>query len=298
MSLSNPLVCTHSLSKHYGPRAALDDCSLAVSRGEVFGLLGPNGSGKTTLLRLLLGYLRPTAGDAAIDGFDCRRQSLDVRRRTAYLPGETRLFPEMRCTDVLRFFAEVRGQPTYERSLEIARRLDLDLNRRVPQLSTGMKQKLALAGVLAADTPLAILDEPTSNLDPTVRSEVVALVREAKATGRTVIFSSHVLSEVERSCDRVVLLRKGRLVHEQTLSDLRRQHRIRAVLTAPLPEPTPRLAEQLTIVRGPNHQVTIETRDELAPLLGWLATLPLAEVQIEPIGLQSVYDQLYSTSES
>jgi ABC-2 type transport system ATP-binding protein len=147
--------------------------------------------------------------------------------------------------------------------------------------------------VLAADTPLVILDEPTSNLDPTVRSEVVALVREAKAAGRTVIFSSHVLSEVERSCDRVVLLRKGRLVHEQTISALRRQHRIRALLTAPLAAPPPQLAAQLTITSGPNHHVTIEAREELAPLLGWLATLPLAEVQIEPLGLQSVYDQLY-----
>ena len=191
MQQVSSLVRTNLLTKHYGPRAALEDCTLQVGRGEVFGLLGPNGSGKTTLLRLLLGYLRPTAGSAEIDGHDCYRDSVAVHRRTAYLPGETRLFPEMRCTDVLRFFADVRGQATYERSLEIARRLDLDLTRRVPQLSTGMKQKLALAGALAAETPLVILDEPTSNLDPTVRGEVIALVREAKAAGRTVIFLRH-----------------------------------------------------------------------------------------------------------
>jgi ABC-2 type transport system ATP-binding protein len=288
------IVRTTQLTKRYGKLTALDRCDLEVCRGEVLGLLGPNGSGKTTLLRLLLGYLRPTAGEAKVDGFDCRRQSLEVRRRVAYLPGEMRMFPEMRCRDVLRFFADVRRQPTYERSLKLAERLELDLSRHVSQLSTGMKRKLALAGTLAADTPLLILDEPTSNLDTTVRGEVIALVREAKRAGRTVIFSSHVLSEIEQSCDRVVLLRKGRLVCEQVLADLRRQHRILATLAGPLPAPPPELNGQLAITPGQNSHVTIETPGELAPLLSWLATLPLAEVQIEPFGLQAIYDRIHA----
>jgi ABC-2 type transport system ATP-binding protein len=288
------IVRTTQLTKRYGRLTALDRCDLEVRRGEVLGLLGPNGSGKTTLLRLLLGYLRPTSGEARVDGLDCRRQSLEVRRRVAYLPGEMRMFPEMRCRDVLRFFADVRRQPTYERSLQLAERLELDLSRRVSQLSTGMKRKLALAGTLAADTPLLILDEPTSNLDTTVRGEVIALVREAKQNGRTVLFSSHVLSEIEQSCDRVVLLRKGRLVCEQVVADLRRQHRILATLAGPLPAPPPNLDGQLAITSGQNGHVTIETPGELAPLLSWLATLPLAEVQIEPFGLQAIYDRIHS----
>ncbi len=288
------IVRTISLTKRYGKLTALDRCDLDVRRGEVLGLLGPNGSGKTTLLRLLLGYLRPTAGEARVDGLDCRRQSLAVRRRVAYLPGEMRMFPEMRCRDVLRFFADVRRQPTFERSLKLAERLELDLSRRVSQLSTGMKRKLALAGTLAAETPLLILDEPTSNLDTTVRGEVIAFVREAKQAGRTVIFSSHVLSEIEQSCDRVILLRKGRLVYEQVLADLRRQHRILATLSGPLPAPPPDLAGQLAITAGQNSHVTIETPGKLAPLLSWLATLPLAEVQIEPFGLQAIYDRIHT----
>ena len=139
-----------------------------------------------------------------------------------------------------------------ERSLKLAERLELDLSRRVSQLSTGMKRKLALAGTLAADTPLLILDEPTSNLDISVRGEVIALVTEARDAGRTVIFSSHVISEVEQSCDRVVLLRKGRLVFEQIVAELRRQHRIQATLTGPLPAPPAELAGQLVIRHGPN----------------------------------------------
>jgi ABC-2 type transport system ATP-binding protein len=288
------IVRTTQLTKRYGRVTALDRCDLNVSRGEVLGLLGPNGSGKTTLLRLLLGYLRPTAGEARVDGLDCRRQSLEVRRRVAYLPGEMRMFPEMRCRDVLRFFADVRRQPTYERSLKLAERLELDVSRRVSQLSTGMKRKLALAGTLAAETPILILDEPTSNLDATVRGEVIAFVREAKRAGRTVIFSSHVLSEIEQSCDRVVLLRKGQLVCEQVVAELRRQHRILATLAGPLPAPPPELAGHLVIASGPNNHVTIETPGELTPLLAWLAKLPLAEVQIEPFGLQAIYDRYHA----
>ena len=290
------IVRTSSLTKRYGQMTALDRCDLEVRRGEILGLLGPNGSGKTTLLRLLMAYLRPTAGAAEIDGLDCHRHALEVHARVAYLPAEMRMFPEMKCREVLRFFADVRRQPSFERSLKLAERLELDLSRRVSQLSTGMKRKLALAGTLAADTPLIILDEPTSNLDATVRGEVIALVIEARNAGRTVIFSSHVISEVEQACDRVVILRKGRLVYEQVLAELRRQHRIRATLTAPLTPPPPELADQLAITHGPNNLVTIETPGALAPLLGWLAMLPLAQIEIEPFGLQSIYDRFHAVA--
>ena len=147
--------------------------------------------------------------------------------------------------------------------------------------------------MLAVDVPLVILDEPTSNLDPTVRGTVLTLLREAKSAGRTVMFSSHVLSEVEQVCDRVVILRQGRVVHDQVVSELTRRHRIRARLTGPLP-PTPQHLEgQLTLMHIENDRVTIETPGELSLLLGWLATLPLAEVRIEPLGLQAVYEQYH-----
>ncbi len=283
------IVQTNQLTKRYGQFAALRECTLAVEAGEVFGLLGPNGAGKTTLLRLLLGYLRPTSGAATIAGLDCYHQSVAVHRQVSYLPGETRLPRQMRGREVLEFFATVRGAQV-DRSLALAARLNLELARPVAAMSTGMRQKLALAAALAAETPLVILDEPTSNLDPTVRGEVMALVREARAAGRTVVFSSHVLSEVEQTCDRVVILRGGQLVCSQVMHDLRRKHRIRAQLTGPLPPPPAALQEGLAIDASAAGRVTIETPGELSPLLGWLATLPLAEVQIEPVGLQAVYD--------
>jgi ABC-2 type transport system ATP-binding protein len=142
-----------------------------------------------------------------------------------------------------------------------------------------------------------ILDEPTSNLDPTMRSEIVALVREARSAGRTVLFSSHVLSEVEQACDRVVILRRGELVHTQIVAQLLRQHRIRAQLTGPLTPPPESLAGRVSVESRAGGELTIETPGELSPLLGWLASLPLAEVQIEPVGLQAIYDR-YHPSQS
>ena len=292
------LVETLSLTKTYAGVAALDDCNVSVAAGEVFGLLGPNGAGKTTLMRLLLGYLKPTSGVARIDGLDCYRQSVQVRERVAYLPAEARLFGTMRGKDVLQFFADVRPGGDVQRSRKMAARLELDLSRRVAFMSTGMKQKLALAATLAAPAPILILDEPTANLDPTIRRIVAELVGEAREEGRTVLFSSHVLSEVEELCDRVVILRAGHIVHTQVMSDLRRRHRIKAKLRGPMPPPPVEFDGQLTIHAQQHGDVMIETPGELGPLLGWLASLPLDEVRVEPVGLRAVYAKYHSEQEA
>lgn len=294
MTESASLVVTQHLTKLYDGVAALRNCSLTIPPGEVFGLLGPNGSGKTTLLRLLMGFLRPSSGRSTIAGRDCYRDSVAVHAGVSYLPGDVRLVRGSRPRDLLSFFARLRGGVGPERAVAVAERLGLDLSRRTSQMSTGMRQKLALASVLAADVPLLILDEPTSNLDPTVRRTVVALIREAKAAGRTVIFSSHVLTEVEQTCDRVVLLRSGEVVHDQLMSQVRRGHRIRARLNGSLAAAPTALAEQLSIKQGPNGSINIDTPGDLAPLLGWLATMPIAEMNVEPIGLQSVYDRYHA----
>ena len=287
------LIATEALAKHYGAITALDDCTFAVQQGEILGLLGPNGAGKTTLLRLLLGYLKPTAGRAAIDGLDCYRQSVEVHRRLTYLPGEARFSRRLTGRETLEFLAALRRESSLARALEIAERLRLDLSRRVGEMSTGMRQKLGLAAALAPDVPLLVLDEPTENLDPTVRSDVLALVREARTAGRTVLFSSHVLSEVEQTCDRVILLKEGRLVESIRVADVLRQHRIRARLTGPLQPAPPELAAGLQITQQSAQEVEIITPGELTSLLGWLAEQPLAELQIEPVGLRTVYARLH-----
>ena len=287
------LVEADQLTKRYGTFTALDGCSLAVSPGEVFGLLGPNGAGKTTFLRLLLGFIQPTSGTARVAGRDCVRDSLAVRAATAYLPGEARLFRRMSGHAVLDFFAGLRRECRRDEATKIARRLDLDCSRQVARMSTGMRQKLALAVVMATEATLVILDEPTANLDPTARAVVLDLVREARAAGRTVMFSSHVLSEVEATCDRVAILRAGRVVHEQSIAHLRRHHRITARLEGALGEVPAELREHVTVSHDRDGNVVLETADSLRPLLGWLATLPLGEVRVDPVGLDGVYDRFH-----
>ena len=287
------LVETSGLTKCFGSFTALKDCSLQIDLGEVHGLLGPNGAGKTTLIRLLMGFLKPTSGSARIAGLDCYRESVAVHRRVAYVPGDARLFRQMRGRDVLRFFAEVRGISDARAALETADRLKLDVRRRVAFMSTGMRQKLALAVTMSAPADLMILDEPTANLDPNVRGEVVRMILEARDAGRTILFSSHVLSEIEETCDRVSIVRAGSLVHTQIMADLRRQHRIRARLVGEL-KPLPReLQQEVTVCPVEENRLLLETPGELSNMLGWLAGLPIDEVTIEPIGLRAVYDRYH-----
>lgn len=289
---------TQSLTKRYSQVIALDDCTLQIQQGEVFGLLGPNGAGKTTLLRLIMGFLNPTSGKAFIDGLDCYRNRVEAHKKVAYLPGDARLFRTMRGKDVLRFFAGIRADTDLTRALKIANRLELDLSRWVVFMSTGMRQKLALSVVLAVNAPLLILDEPTANLDPNVRGEIMEMVKEAQAAGRTVIFSSHVLPEVEDTCDRVGILRKGKLVHTQLMKDLKMQHRVHAILhegehLLPVPD---ELQGQMTVMDQGDNRVLIETPGELSTILHWLANSPLRDVYVQPVGLRSVYDQYHSDS--
>ncbi len=287
-----PVIETRQLTKRYGSFAALEDCSLRVEHGEVLGLLGPNGAGKTTLIRLLLAFLRPTSGEARIGGLDCTRDSLAIRARTAYLPGEARMFRSLRGGEVLQFFADLRSVDV-TRARRIAERLELDLRPRVSTMSTGMRQKLALAATMAAGTRLIILDEPTSNLDPTARAVVLELVREARQAGSTILFSSHVMSEVEESCDRVIILRRGHVVHTQVIHELRQQHRITARVGGELPPAPAHLAPHVQVSLDAQGLVRLDASGPLAPVLAWLATVDLQEVRIDPGSLRAVYDRFH-----
>lgn len=290
--MNQPIVTTDSLTKRFGSFTALDRCSLKIHPGEVFGLLGPNGAGKSTLIRLLLGFLNPTGGSASVGGYDCLEQRVDVHRMVSYLPGDARLYRMMRARNVLKLFCGFRDDANYENAIRIADRLELDLSRWVGLMSTGMRQKLALAICLSNEASVLVLDEPTANLDPTVRGQVMEMINEAKSAGRTVVFSSHVLSEIEDTCDRVAILRKGELVYLESMSDLMKQHRIRARLTGPLPTVPDELSERLEI-KQVGETVQIETPGELSSVLKWLGEAPLADVYVQPVGLRAIYDHFH-----
>src|SRR5947209_13964397 len=245
---------TEQLTKDYGRHRALDRVTFEVAAGEVFGLLGPNGSGKSTALRLLLGFLRPTAGSARIAGHDCWHDSVAARRHVAYLPGELRLYENMTGRQLIRFLGRLRGRPDATALPALTRQFDIDLDRPIAHLSSGMKRKVALLQVLLPHAPLLILDEPTNTLDPTMRQELLGQLRRARDQGQAVLFSSHVLAEVEQVCDRVGILQKGRLAHLQDMTQLREARLVRARF-AQEPAALPHLPG-LQVLTDADHQLS------------------------------------------
>jgi ABC-2 type transport system ATP-binding protein len=287
------LLRTEQLTKDYGNIRALDRLDLTVAPGEVFGLLGPNGSGKSTALRLLLGFLRPTAGAAWIDGHHCWDDSVAARRRVAYLPGELRLYENMTGRRLIRFLSDLRGVPEGPEVDRLARSLDIDLSRPLAQLSSGMKRKVALLQVLVAHAPLLILDEPTNTLDPTMRDELLGQLRRARDRGQAVLFSSHVLSEVEHVCDRVGILQRGRLVHLQDMAELREHRRVTAAFPAPvgaLPD-----LPGLGPASRQDNRLAFDYAGPLEPLLAWLARQQVTDLRVEPLGLGPIYHRYHGT---
>ena len=282
------LLVAENLTKDYGSFRALDGLNLSVAPGEVVGLLGPNGSGKTTALRLFLGFMRPTAGRASLGGFDCWRQSVEARRQVTYLPGELRLYENMTGRQLVRFLGRLRGDEPGPEVDALARRLDIDPDKPLTQMSSGMKRKVALLTVLVPKVPLIILDEPTNTLDPTMRDELIEQLRQAKAAGKAVLFSSHVLQEVEAVCDRVAILRRGRLVHLQDMAGLREGRHVTARLTGPPPAADPD-GTPLSPDAIPHGRLDLEYRGPLPGLLRWLAAQPVADLKVAPLGLSAIY---------
>lgn len=215
------VVRTEGLSKRFGDVLALAPLDLEVHRGEVLGYLGPNGAGKTVTIRLLLGLLRPTSGGAVLFGLDAHADTVAVHRRLAYVPGEASLWPSLTAAETLHLLGRVHGQVDERYRDELVERFALDVSRKVRALSKGNRQKIGLVAAFMTRAELLVLDEPTSGLDPLMEQEFRRCVLEAKAAGQTVFLSSHILSEVEALCDRVAILRAGRLVETGTLADLR-----------------------------------------------------------------------------
>ena len=212
---------TEGLSKRYGNVDALVDLDLEITAGEVVGYLGPNGAGKTTTIRLLLGLARPSAGRAEIFGLDCQRRTVEAHRRLAYVPGEANLWPSLTGAETLHLLGRVQGQVDLAYRDELVERFTLDPSKKVRAYSKGTRQKVLLIAALMSRPDLLLLDEPTSGLDPLMEQAFRHCIHEAREQGQTVLLSSHILSEVEALCDRVAILRDGRLVEIGTLEQMR-----------------------------------------------------------------------------
>ena len=232
------MIEVQGVSKSYGRNRGIADVSFEVKEGEVFGFLGPNGAGKTTTIRTLMALLRADAGTARINGLDCWERSLEIKRLVGYVPGEPSLDPNLTGGQILEYFAHLRGGVDQAYLGQLIARLDLDTSRKFRQYSSGNKRKVVLIQAFMHRPRVLILDEPTSGLDPLNQQVFDAMVLEARDEGRTVFLSSHVLSEVEKTCGRVGIIREGRLVRVGLVSDLKdiKRYQITITFASPIPE--------------------------------------------------------------
>ncbi|MGH2464285.1 MAG: ABC transporter ATP-binding protein [Candidatus Limnocylindrales bacterium] len=285
------------LVKHYGPVEAVRGVSLEAGRGEVVGLLGPNGSGKSTTIRCLLGLLRPTAGRISVFGHDATVDGVAVRRQIGYVPGELRLPERVTALELVASIGRLRGDFDPVRRDELAQRLELDLGRSVRELSTGNRRKVALLLAFVSRAELLVLDEPTNGLDPLVQHEFLALVREAKAADKTIFLSSHVLSEVQRAADRVVVLRAGQVVAEGTVADLRGRARQRIEVWFEVPPAADEL-KAITSLVDPvldGRRLTATLSGPVQPLLAFLSRQQVATLLVEEPDLEDAFLDLYGS---
>jgi ABC-2 type transport system ATP-binding protein len=258
---------TEALSKRFGSVEALSDLDLIVDRGEILGYLGPNGAGKTTTIRLLLDLARPTSGRAEIFGLDTQRDTVAVHRRVAYVPGEAALWPGLTGAETLHLLGRLHGSADAGYRDELINRFALDPDKRVRAYSKGNRQKLSLIAGLMTRAELLILDEPTSGLDPLMEQVFQHCLLEAKANGQTVLLSSHVLSEVEAVCDRVAILRQGRLVEVGTLTELRHltSVSVEAVMSGAVPDLS--RAPGVSHLRVEGQRLTCQVSGPVQPVL-------------------------------
>lgn len=215
------IVQTHNLTKKFGKFTALDQVNLHVDEGEVYGFIGPNGSGKSTMIRLLLGMIKATKGEATIFGMDVWKDAVDIHKRIAYVPGDVNLWPNLTGGEVIDLFMKLRGAGNKNRREEMIEKFKLDPSKKCRNYSKGNRQKIALVAAFASDADLYILDEPTSGLDPLMERVFQECVLDAKKDGKSILLSSHILSEVEKLCDRVGIISEGEMIETGTLSELR-----------------------------------------------------------------------------
>lgn len=287
---------TQQLSKRYGSIRALDGIDLHVPAGSIYGFLGPNGAGKTTAMRILVGLLRPSTGRASVLGMDAIRESTTIRKRVGYLSGDVRLYEWMTGRRLLAFVDAARGGGSQQEAERLRARFDLNLDRRIRDYSRGMKQKLGLIAALMHRPELLILDEPTTALDPLVQQTLYDELRAAADQGRTVLFSSHTLSEVELLCDRVAIIRSGKIIEDNHIETLRRRavrrvsFRLRTGSAAELQFP-----ERCILQSTQDGMVSLSWTGEIQPLLRWMAGMDLQDASIGPPDLEDLFTAYYRT---
>lgn len=281
------------LTKCFGDVVALDHLNLQVNKGEVVGYLGPNGAGKTTTIRLLLGLSRPTEGQATIFGLDCQNQSVETHRRLAFVPGEANLWPSLTGAETLALLGRVHGNVDAKYRDELIERLDLDPTKKVRAYSKGNRQKVILIAAFMVRPDLLMLDEPTNGLDPLMEQAFRICINEARDRGQTVFLSSHIMSEVEALCDRVAILRDGKLAEMGTLAEMR--HLSAVTIEAVFDNAVPNLSTVpgVSAVQANGLQVRFQVRGPIEPLLKALAGAGVTKLLCREPSLEELFIAQY-----
>ena len=291
-------ISTASLTKFYGEHRGVVDVDLEINEGEVFGLLGPNGTGKTTCIRIFLDFIRPTSGTATVMGFDSRSDSVEIRKKVGYLPGDFVTYEKLTARELLEYFANLRGG-NLDKARPLAERFELDLSRKIGELSRGNRQKVGLVQAFMSDPELLILDEPTTGLDPLLQQEFHRLVLEEAKDGKTLFISSHVLSEVEIICDRVGIIREGSMVTVEEISALRERALTRveiefADIVAPADFEN---LEGVTDVTVNDHTLSCQVTGSVDSLIKSAAKHTVIRIESAQFGLEEVFLAYYSNDQ-
>ncbi|WP_160724506.1 ABC transporter ATP-binding protein [Bacillus sp. USDA818B3_A] len=284
----------NNLTKTYGKSRGITDISFHVEQGEIFGLIGPNGAGKSTTIRTLLSLIYPTSGSAAIFGKDCIKFAPEIKKEIGYLPSEVFYYDNMKVKDLLKYSASFYKKDCSKRMKELAEIMDLDLNKRIDDLSLGNKKKVGIVQGLLHEPKLIILDEPTSGLDPLMQQKFFELLEEENRKGATILFSSHILSEVQRLCNRVAIIKEGRIVTVEKISTLQENNYKKFKVEAPSD-----LDPQHFNIRGVNNlkakgnQVSFLFRGNINTVLKKIAEIEIVNLWIEEPDLEEIFMHYY-----
>ena len=295
--MSEQAIVLNELTKHYGKHRGINNLSFSVNQGEFFGFIGPNGAGKSTTIRTLMGLIRPTGGSASIFGLDCHSKASVIARDVGYLPSENSYYENMKVRELLQYTADLYGMDCKTKMKELADRLNLDLSRKIADLSLGNKKKVGIVSAIMTSPKLIIMDEPTSGLDPLIQQAFYDILKEENSRGATVFFSSHVLSEVQKLCDRVAILKEGQLIGIQSIKELRESGYKKVTLSAK--EAIPRDFFNLSGIANyaetaDKTSVSFMYNGNITAIIDKLHLLHLDDVLLEEPSLEEIFMHYYA----
>lgn len=283
------------ITKDYGHKKGVFDVDFTIGKGEVFGYLGPNGAGKTTTIRQLMGFIRPDKGTCRILGMDCFEQAAGIQRRLGYLAGEIAFMDDMKGPEFLKFVADLKGVKNQARIGELTERFELDPRGKIRKMSKGMKQKIGIICAFMGEPEVLILDEPTSGLDPLMQNRFIELIQEEKKKGTTILMSSHLFEEVERTCDRTAIIRQGEIVAVEDMAQLTRRKKKNYCLKLKDEQEARRLAAEpeLDVVGTNGRHVEIAVRQNVREVLALLSRYEVRDLDVKAQTLEDVFLHYY-----